>query len=325
MRIRNRPNNGRCSLDLALHGWRAPSGTSEPKNPAKGTPKGHLFAVAWVRLDDLRACVLSEFSPEPRGRFYAFPVPIADRTVTFATRRSRDHETPNPRARTRACVRILCASCAWALHVHAIRIIGGSRCSFRRDHATLAWIDSGFAMTTNKKMPTGCLVALVIGGFLAMLMLFASLGIGAWFLFGADALEALKKRNAPSKVAVVTLSAEQSIAILRSRSSAPDAVHRAIASLRTRAADGDASVMFVLATAYQSGIPNGHPDLADAFRWFQKAADAGNAHAMVQVAQYYQDGVWVNKNDRVAQEWLGRAAKAGSAEAKWLLAQGVAP
>jgi uncharacterized protein len=83
------------------------------------------------------------------------------------------------------------------------------------------------------------------------------------------------------------------------------------------AAAGEPSAMFRLGLLYGNG--NGvKQDYAEAKRWFEKAAAAGFDTAMIELGDLYRDGLGVTKTD--ARTWYQKAADAGNADAKGRLA-----
>jgi TPR repeat protein len=67
-------------------------------------------------------------------------------------------------------------------------------------------------------------------------------------------------------------------------------------------------------------LPRVKPDLAESFRWYKKAAEAGNRDAMDIVGIDYRYGADVHKDYDKAREWYQKAAKRGSEEAVKALA-----
>ena len=71
---------------------------------------------------------------------------------------------------------------------------------------------------------------------------------------------------------------------------------------------------------YYSGLGVSQ-DYSKAMEWFQKAADAGNATAMFNIAMMYENGDGVPADQAAAREWYQKAADAGNEDAKAKLAQ----
>jgi len=61
------------------------------------------------------------------------------------------------------------------------------------------------------------------------------------------------------------------------------------------------------------------PDSYEAFDLYQRAADDGNPEAMVQMYDYYSQGLWVPKDLAKAKRYLRKAADMGSLDAQWEL------
>jgi TPR repeat protein len=62
-------------------------------------------------------------------------------------------------------------------------------------------------------------------------------------------------------------------------------------------------------------------DVAEALRWFQKAADQGYVDAMTELGGMYAAGQGTPRDCAAAQRWFARAAERGSRQAQtWLTA-----
>ena len=61
-------------------------------------------------------------------------------------------------------------------------------------------------------------------------------------------------------------------------------------------------------------------DYAEARRWYDQAANAGNARAMVRLAKLYLDGNGVQRDIVEAHTWFARAAEQGHLRAEESLA-----
>jgi TPR repeat protein len=57
-------------------------------------------------------------------------------------------------------------------------------------------------------------------------------------------------------------------------------------------------------------------DYEEAMKWFQKAADLGNAAAMYNIAILYEEGRGVKKDAQEAARWMESALRAGSEVAR---------
>jgi TPR repeat protein len=83
-----------------------------------------------------------------------------------------------------------------------------------------------------------------------------------------------------------------------------------------RLADGDAAAAFFLATLYARGQWL-VKDETEALRWFQKAAEAGNTRAQLQLAERYLEGKGgLPKDPAKAVQWVRKAAEAGNSNAQ---------
>ena len=72
--------------------------------------------------------------------------------------------------------------------------------------------------------------------------------------------------------------------------------------------------MLLLGRFYSKGRPNGVVNEDKAFFWFERAAEAGNARAMVRLAKCYKKGLGTNQNWKLAVHWLRQAAEAGDVQ-----------
>ncbi len=72
------------------------------------------------------------------------------------------------------------------------------------------------------------------------------------------------------------------------------------------------------ADKYHYGI-DVEPDQLEAFKRYNTYAQQGDLNAMVKLSEYYEQGIWVEKNLQKARELLRQAAKEGSLEAQWEL------
>lgn len=97
---------------------------------------------------------------------------------------------------------------------------------------------------------------------------------------------------------------------------APTDLAPQVAELQRKADAGNAYAMVQLANAYERG--EGAPRDADqAVAWFKKAANAGDSYAMYRLARLFATGSGVQKHDLEAFGWYKRAAAAGNSEAMY--------
>jgi len=103
----------------------------------------------------------------------------------------------------------------------------------------------------------------------------------------------------------------QDIPPARSRPDEPTDARR---SLEKAANAGDTNAMVNLGFMYERG--NGIPrNLAEAINWYGKAANAGNTYGMRNLGTLYRDGIGVAKNITEARRWFEKAIAGGNAEA----------
>ena len=97
---------------------------------------------------------------------------------------------------------------------------------------------------------------------------------------------------------------------------APTDLTPKVAELHHKADAGNANAMVQLANAYEKG--EGAPRDADqAVAWFKKAANGGDSYAMYRLGRLYATGSGVQKDYLEAFGWYKRAAAAGDSEAMY--------
>jgi uncharacterized protein len=98
------------------------------------------------------------------------------------------------------------------------------------------------------------------------------------------------------------------------------AIH--IAFIKKIAEEGDVSAQIVLGGFYHDGLRDLVPvDKKQSFKWFQKAADQGNAAAQYAVGRAYSSGEGVRKSSRSALKWMRKAAEQGYADAQFWIGE----
>ncbi|WP_306027246.1 peptidoglycan-binding protein [Stappia sp. MMSF_3263] len=90
-------------------------------------------------------------------------------------------------------------------------------------------------------------------------------------------------------------------------------------ALRQAAATGDPAAYFAIAVNYTEGVGS-TPDLAEAAKYYAKAAEAGLAPAQYRLGSLFEKGRGVEKNLETARDWYRRAAEQGNAKASHNLA-----
>jgi uncharacterized protein len=88
---------------------------------------------------------------------------------------------------------------------------------------------------------------------------------------------------------------------------------RSLALLKRAAEAGHPSGMVAYGQRLQTDDGTGRADPARAFRWFQKAADAGDWQGMEGLADCYARGAGVTANQALAGEWAEKAKQAKAA------------
>jgi len=79
---------------------------------------------------------------------------------------------------------------------------------------------------------------------------------------------------------------------------------------RKAADSGDAMGQFMVGNCYEKGFGIS-PDLAEAARWFQKSAEQNNPLAQMTLGMAYSRGQGVQTNRAEAEKWLTKAAESG--------------
>lgn len=93
----------------------------------------------------------------------------------------------------------------------------------------------------------------------------------------------------------------------------------AVEALQREAEAGNADAAFLLATAYKNGKA-GPPDEAKAFFWYRKAAELGDADAMLMLGWlYYKHGGKSAVDLTKARYWFKKSAELGIDEAVEML------
>ncbi len=93
----------------------------------------------------------------------------------------------------------------------------------------------------------------------------------------------------------------------------------AVAALRQAAQRGNTDAAFLLATSYRDG-KTGHKDIAAAIRWYEAAAEHGDADAMLMLGWlHYKGGPNLRPNEALAKAWFEKAAAKGVDEAVEML------
>ena len=96
--------------------------------------------------------------------------------------------------------------------------------------------------------------------------------------------------------------------------SADDHFRDALAFFKAAAEAGNAEAMLGVAQAYRYGEGTA-PDLQEAAVWYNKAAEAGSTAGMTAIAELYRDGKGVESDKDLAYEWYCTAADRGDMDA----------
>lgn len=84
---------------------------------------------------------------------------------------------------------------------------------------------------------------------------------------------------------------------------------------------GDGPSLSNIGGVYVSGVLGGAPDLEKARGYFERAADLGDAKAMLSLGYLYANGLGVAKDPALAETWFSQAADQSLPEAQFMLAR----
>lgn len=93
---------------------------------------------------------------------------------------------------------------------------------------------------------------------------------------------------------------------------------QAVSWLRKAAEQGDADALILLSGMYDEGL-NVTQDYMEAIKWFRKAAEQGSAYAQFKLGQMYHDGKGVGRDDMEAVKWFRKGAEQENAAAQYSL------
>ncbi|HEY4370579.1 MAG TPA: tetratricopeptide repeat protein [Burkholderiales bacterium] len=93
---------------------------------------------------------------------------------------------------------------------------------------------------------------------------------------------------------------------------------RAFPELSAEAKRGRPEAMYLLGKMYAEGQGTAQDD-AQAFNWFQKAADANNAPAQGMLGMFYAQGRGATRDNAKSVEWARRAADNGDALSQYMM------
>ena len=90
-------------------------------------------------------------------------------------------------------------------------------------------------------------------------------------------------------------------------------------ALRDAAAKGDAKALFEIGSRYADG-QGVKEDMAEAAKWYEKAAEGGLAVAQYRIGNFYEKGIGVKRDIQKAKTWYQLSAEQGNASAMHNLA-----
>ena len=85
-------------------------------------------------------------------------------------------------------------------------------------------------------------------------------------------------------------------------------------------ADTNVLAQAVLGSIYLRGLGGNAVDYGAALKWYEKAAQKGDAVAQVTVGSMYHNGQGVKQNFAIARQWFEKAAQQGHPGAQYILA-----
>jgi hypothetical protein len=94
---------------------------------------------------------------------------------------------------------------------------------------------------------------------------------------------------------------------------------KAIELLGQAAQKGDSQSKYILGYIYQFGLWGVEQNSYKAFDWFNEAAEQGDAEAQLELGVAYYLGKGTTKDEKLAREWLGKAAEQNVSHAKYVL------
>jgi uncharacterized protein len=115
--------------------------------------------------------------------------------------------------------------------------------------------------------------------------------------------------------------ADHNLGVMHLRKELPQpSVDQGLRLLARAAERGFVTAMVMLAHLHERGDVTGQKDLAQAYRWHRKAAEAGHMESQVETATAHYLGRGARKDMTEAAHWYREAAKQGEGGAQYLLA-----
>jgi TPR repeat protein len=145
----------------------------------------------------------------------------------------------------------------------------------------------------------------LIGGLIAII----GLGIGAWQYF---------------KPSEEKLSAEEQFALAQQYldgNSTEKNVKRGGELLEMAAEKGHVESMNSLGVYTRDGKAGRMKDYGEALKWFELAAEAGDANSLAQIGQLYEEGLGVEKDEGTALKYYRKAAEKGDSAGQYKMGE----
>ena len=136
----------------------------------------------------------------------------------------------------------------------------------------------------------------------------------SWCVFRGDVVQRHRKQFTNTLILATAVIAAAASALLTPPLARPQAPSKGMdPALLARANAGDANSQYLVAFAYQNGV-GVSKDLAQAAKWYRKAAESGNRRSMEILGTLYERGLGgLPKDDVQAVNWYRKAAEAGDA------------
>ena len=90
-----------------------------------------------------------------------------------------------------------------------------------------------------------------------------------------------------------------------------------LSDIREKAEKGDAAAQNSLGVIYQNGLKGVSEDQREAFDWFKKSAEGGDAEGQANLGHMYCAGQGVSKSEFEGAKWLLKAAEQGQKYAQF--------
>ena len=104
---------------------------------------------------------------------------------------------------------------------------------------------------------------------------------------------------------------------IRTKGQKIDYGNLSLEQIKLLAEKGDAEAQFKLGECYETSMTN--HNVAEATKWYQKAANQGNTDAEEEMGAAYYDGLGVTEDKAEGAKWYLKAANQGDGLAQWMI------